>query len=298
MTTDKLPARVHQDLLDLADFAYQRLAVRLRGLTDEEYFWEPAPGCLTIEPAGDGTYQVKRAPMPLRPAPLTTIAWRLCHVIDLLAAERNATWLAVTPTGALKRDGEPGTAGAATDQLDRAYALFRAHVAAADPDALAEPMGELAGPYGQSSRAAFVLHELDELIHHGSEIACMRDVYRATRPVDPFVAACQGGDLAAVESALAADPGLRERHAAVIAQAAARAHWPVVRALVDHGFDVDASDGISALHYAAGYGELPVVRLLAEHGADRTARDAENDVTPAGWARYMRHEDVRAYLES
>jgi hypothetical protein len=43
-------------------------------------------------------------------------------------------------------------------------------------------MGAVAGPYVDSTRAAFVLHELDELIHHAAEVAALRDLYRALRP--------------------------------------------------------------------------------------------------------------------
>ena len=53
---------------------------RVTGLSDEEYLWEPAEDCWTIHDAGDGlvTYDLKWPP-PKRP-PLTTIAWRMCHI--------------------------------------------------------------------------------------------------------------------------------------------------------------------------------------------------------------------------
>ena len=35
-------------LLAQFDFARERLAERLAGLTDEEYRWEPVPGCWSI----------------------------------------------------------------------------------------------------------------------------------------------------------------------------------------------------------------------------------------------------------
>jgi hypothetical protein len=164
------------DLLDLADFVYQRLRTRLDGLTDEEYLWEPAPDCWSVRPTGDGTFHADGAALPPEPAPLTTIAWRLSHVIDLLAAERNATWLGLTPTGT--PGGTPGTAGEAIAQLEQAYASFRGHL---DKAELSEMIGPVGGLYANSSRVAFVLHQLDELIHHGAEIGTMRDLYRATR---------------------------------------------------------------------------------------------------------------------
>jgi hypothetical protein len=99
--------RIQQDLLDLADFGYGRLRRRLAGLTDEEYRWEPAPGCWSVRPASDRTYRLDGSPRPVDPPPLTTIAWRICHIIDLLAADRNATWIGVEPVPAWHDDGVP-----------------------------------------------------------------------------------------------------------------------------------------------------------------------------------------------
>jgi hypothetical protein len=234
----------------------------------------------------------------MKPAPLTTIAWRLSHLVtDVLAAERNATWIGAEPVGVLDEKGEPPTAGEAIDRLERAYDLFRRNVAAADPETLIQPMGEIAGYYAKDTRAAFVLHELDELIHHGSEIAAMRDVYRATRQAEPFVEACLRADRAAVTALLTSDPDLRTRHAALIAQLAGDRRWDAVRLLVEQGFDVNASGGITALHYAAAAGDAAIVQLLLAHGADPTIRDAEFDQSTPQWARFFGQDHVITYLE-
>jgi hypothetical protein len=292
MTTDL--ELVRQDMLKTAGFAYQRLHDRLRGLTDEEYLWEPAPGCWTIRPGDDGRWKADGSPLPIKPAPLTTIAWRLDHLIFGLADVRNATWLGATPVGTLDRDGAPETVSAAMDQLRRAYNLFTRNIEAADPAGLTTPMGEIAGPYAEETRAAFVLHELDELIHHGSEIAAMRDVYRAFAAADPITAAAERCDRAAVEERLAEDPSLRSTP--LVTDMAARQGWDAVRMLVDLGFDATASGGITALHYAAGHGEQEIVELLLEHGADPTAKDTEFEMDPAGWADYFNHEKVATFL--
>ncbi len=178
--SDERLTRLRSDLLSLADFAAERLFIRLDGLTDEEYLWEPAPGCWSVRPGPDGRSIMDGGSAD--PPPLTTIAWRICHVIDLLAAERNATWLGLGPLRTVRdveRDGEPASAAEAQEQLRAAYSLFRDHVAAAEPEALMAPMGRVAGYFAHDTRTAFVLHELDELIHHGAEIALMRDLYRA-----------------------------------------------------------------------------------------------------------------------
>jgi hypothetical protein len=183
--TEGASGQLQQDLILLADFAYQRLARRLSGLTDEEYLWEPAAACWSVRPAGDGMFRAdgpaNGSPAP-DPPPLTTIAWRMHHLIDLLAGARNATWIGVPPAGEFARAGAPGTAGEAIEQLDRAYALFRGYLVAADGSGLTAPIGRVGGPFATSTRLAFVLHELDELIHHAAEVALLRDVYRATRP--------------------------------------------------------------------------------------------------------------------
>src|SRR5919197_1454625 len=85
------------DLLGLADDAWRRLRGRIEGLTDEEYFWEPAPYCWTVRAVGDGTWRADEAALPPDPAPVTTIAWRLSHLVGVLGARRNATWIGVSP---------------------------------------------------------------------------------------------------------------------------------------------------------------------------------------------------------
>ncbi|WP_425245989.1 DinB family protein [Streptomyces sp. NEAU-NA10] len=50
MRTDRLGL-----LLDQFDKAREMAQVRLTGLSDEEYLWEPAPGCWSIRPRGEAT---------------------------------------------------------------------------------------------------------------------------------------------------------------------------------------------------------------------------------------------------
>jgi hypothetical protein len=42
---------------------------------------------------------------------------------------------------------------------------------------LDQPIGPRAGFYANDTRRSFVLHILDELIHHGAEAALLRDLY-------------------------------------------------------------------------------------------------------------------------
>jgi hypothetical protein len=286
---------IKQDLSRTADFAFERLMGRLRGLTDEEYLWEPAPGCWSIRATGDGTWKADGSPIPVKPAPLTTIAWRLDHLTFVLEGERNATWLGATPVGTPDRAGAAPSADTAIRDLESAFDLFKRNVSAADAAGLTTPMGPVAGPYGEDSRAAFVLHELDELIHHASEIAAMRDVYRAlAAAANPVVAAVDREDWAAVEALLASDPALRATP--VVAEMAVAERWDAVRRLADLGFDVGASGGITALHYAAVHGEREIAELLIKHGADPSTKDTEFEQDAAGWAAYGKHEELAKYL--
>ena len=84
-----------------------QLRDRLDGLTDDEYFWEPVPGCWSVRPRGTGTAPVQAGsgamtidfamPEPV-PPPFATIAWRLGHVIVGVLAMRNAGHFGRTPT--------------------------------------------------------------------------------------------------------------------------------------------------------------------------------------------------------
>ena len=60
--------------------AYSALRRQVEGLTVDEFFWEPAPGCWSLRPLEDAVWSLDYAEEPSLPAPVTTIAWRLVHV--------------------------------------------------------------------------------------------------------------------------------------------------------------------------------------------------------------------------
>ena len=74
-----------------------------------------------------------------------------------------------------------GTAADALAQLDRAYAAWTAGVRSLDAAALAAPCGPAEGPYAEYPMATLVLHISRETIHHGAEIALLRDLYAHRR---------------------------------------------------------------------------------------------------------------------
>jgi hypothetical protein len=298
-----MATQLRDELLNLSNQAFDRLRARIDDLGDDEYFWEPAPDCWSVRPGADGTYRPDSSVLPPQPAPITTIAWRLAHITDILAQERNATWLGLEPIVPDDLTAEP-TATDAIARLERANTVWQQYLDAVSDEVLWQPVGPIGRVFAADTRVAFVLHEIDEVIHHGSEVALLRDLYRAAHTAgseDPFVDALLRGDRSAVEDALSADAEAVERvrrdHPALVARAAASGRWDAVRMLVDLGFDVNAGDRRSALHDAAGAGNVDMVSFLVKRGADTTAVDSDFRTVPLGWAQYFGHSDVIAYLE-
>ena len=70
-----------------------------------------------------------------------------------------------------------GTAAQALQQLDEAYAAWLAGVTSLDDAGLARPCGPAEGPFAEYPMARLVLHINREALHHGAEIALLRDLY-------------------------------------------------------------------------------------------------------------------------
>jgi hypothetical protein len=176
-------------LRDQLEFHWaHQLRPRLAGLSDAEYFWEPAAGAWNVRPraastagvqAGSGALTIDwEFPEP-EPPPVTTIAWRLGHMIVGVLAMRNAAHFAGPPADYASWE-YAGSADAALAQLDAEVARWSSGVAALGEDGLARPCGEAEGAYAAAPMAALVLHIHRELIHHGAELALLRDLYAHT----------------------------------------------------------------------------------------------------------------------
>jgi hypothetical protein len=166
------------DLMFLSEYVYERTTRRLEGLGDGEYLWEPVADCWTIRTTGSGRYRADHEDAG-RARAFTTIGWRLWHLIGCYGAARNAQWLGVTrsPGHFDEDDPAPSTATEAVGALGRAHHLWQGVLEAIPADAWGQQLGAIAGPYAENDKTSFVLHQLDEQIHHGAELGVLRDLY-------------------------------------------------------------------------------------------------------------------------
>ncbi len=105
MTELDWATHLHEQL----DWHWQHaLRPRFAGLSDEEYLWEPVPGCwslraradaTTSDAAGGGDLVLDYSWPEPTPPPVTTIAWRLAHVTRGCLAFRTASHFGGPPAG-------------------------------------------------------------------------------------------------------------------------------------------------------------------------------------------------------
>ena len=108
---------------------------------------------------------------PPQPEPFTTIAWRMAHDIVGVLPMPNQFHFGGPPADYKSWHYATTDAATALQQLDDAYARW------IDAAGLARPVGPKEGPYADHPMSALVLHINREVIHHGAEIACLRDLY-------------------------------------------------------------------------------------------------------------------------
>ncbi|MEU0794611.1 DinB family protein [Amycolatopsis sp. NPDC005961] len=174
-----------KELTDQLDFHWNVLVrPKLEGLTDDEYFWEPAAGCWTVRPRksddepGTGPFTIDFAFPEPTPPPVTTIAWRLGHILVGVLGARIGSHFGGAPIG-YDSYPYPGTAAEALSELDKLYAQWIEGVRGLDEEALARPCGPAEGPYAEYPMATLVLHIHREMIHHCAEILLLRDLHRS-----------------------------------------------------------------------------------------------------------------------
>jgi DinB superfamily len=156
----------NRQLVDQLDWHWaHQLRPRLTGLGDDEYFWEPVAGCWNVRPRdestapiafGSGGFVVDSAyPEPV-PPPVTTIAWRIAHlVVDVLGMRASAHFSG--PPVDHQSFAYAGNARKALGQLEEAYAVWIEGVRALDDDGLEKPCGLAQGVDADPPLAALVL---------------------------------------------------------------------------------------------------------------------------------------------
>jgi hypothetical protein len=194
-------------LLRQYDFARTRLADRMAGpvmdsgdgtdtqvgpMTDDEYRYEPVPGCWSVRRRADGPgpratrlagtgewgYDAATYPHPW-PPPFTTIAWRLTHLSEMLTLRADHT----AGSHALTEDDYvvSGDAAGGVAAFDAGAAAWRKALLSLDDTAL-DTVGYCTYPHGSDADEPLidiVWWVNQELLHHGAEIALIRDLYRA-----------------------------------------------------------------------------------------------------------------------
>ena len=154
-----------------------RLLQRLDGLTDDEYRWEPVVGCWNVRASEESPsgWTVDYPEAPPDPPPLTTIAWRMLHISD----GNTIYWEHAFGRGVRNFwDLAPhGDAVGAIEYLRESQGPITATLAELDDVALDEMRPTQFGVAWPARRVVAVL--IDEQVHHGAEIALLRDLYRS-----------------------------------------------------------------------------------------------------------------------
>ncbi|NHU86113.1 DinB family protein [Kocuria sp. JC486] len=168
-----------------------QLESRLSALTDDEYFFDPTHdrSAWTVHSrdhkgaavqGGSGEMVIDfEFPEP-DPAPFTTIAWRLGHVIVGVLAVRNHDHLGAPEASYMTWDYSPTAAGA-IEQLEHELDVWFSGIRSFDADRLAAPCGPAEGEWADRPMLSLILHINRELIHHLSEVSLLRDLYAHTR---------------------------------------------------------------------------------------------------------------------
>ncbi len=184
-------ARLHDRMTGPDGDSGTGLRTEIPPMTDEECRWEPVPGCWTVrrreggpgpratELIGAGEWGLDSAWPPPWPPPFTTIAWRLGHLSSMLALR--ADHMAGSHS---RTDDDYAFSGLAAEGIAAFGTGVRAWhevLTGVTGDAALDEVGRSTYPYGSDPEDRLidtVWWVNQEVLHHGAEIALLRDLFR------------------------------------------------------------------------------------------------------------------------
>jgi len=158
--------------------AFDELTATVADLTDDEFAWEPVEGCWRVFRGGDGRWTYDYEEPDPRPAPFTTIGWRLVHIAlckvmyhEWAFGPHELTWLTIET---------PGDLASSIEVLRRGHALLVADLETLGDDELDQRVLTNWGEPWPTWRIFTTMTDHDR--HHGAEIGVLRDLYRIAGP--------------------------------------------------------------------------------------------------------------------
>jgi hypothetical protein len=181
-------------LLDQLETSLDMSRDRLAGLTDEEFLWEPVEGAWSVRRradgrglrpygAGDWVIDFGRDRDDDGPEPVTTIAWRVCHLVSMFDDRWEWTFGGRSTPPEVTSTFTP----VAADALEQLWSGARrwADGVAGLTDEQLDTVGFGQYPYGLDPRlpiVSIVWWMNRELIHHAAEACLLRDLYLRLGP--------------------------------------------------------------------------------------------------------------------
>ena len=199
MTYRRVMAKGRSETLAEMMFFIERFTLNRAwsGLTDDEFLWEPMPGCWTVRPVEE-----TRTPTPFvvgawaadfdasltaATEPLTSIAWLFWHIgsmpgrtaqLDFLGGDHTTESGWTSPYIV----GHPifTAADEAVDTMRAGWSQIGAALRAANDEQLEQPVRfwGYGGPGRMGTGAQVIASVLNEVSHHGTQIGVLRDLYR------------------------------------------------------------------------------------------------------------------------
>jgi hypothetical protein len=146
----------------------------VEGVSDHEFWWEPAPDCWRVFRDESGRWTHDYAEPDPVPAPFTTIGWRLTHVATCKVMYHEYAF----GPGVLTWDTleTPHDVPGSLAMIERGHDLLREDLASLDDRDLDLPRRTNWGEEWPAWQIIWTMIHHD--LQHGGEIGSLRDLYR------------------------------------------------------------------------------------------------------------------------